>query len=244
MSAGASLPVRVAPARERSDTSSIIPFRRETSAIEKLQAENDALRERLKAFERDFLGDDIVFPVSWRLTPSEKRVMGALLARAQVTRQQLLTAVTLYDGDEPDIKIIDVLICKVRKKLKPLGIHIKTIWGVGYFIVQTTRAELRAKLSTDRHVDVPAVTTPAIDEVLSLPIDEVRLLCTLYRAAGFVIGDMAEDERSFITFRFLPLAVRFGDGWKPQAHADVREQHAAAMAADRGSMRQIAGPQA
>ena len=116
MNASASLPVRVAPTRGHGDTRPVMPSRHEATALEKLQAENDALRERLRAFEQDFLGDDIVFPTGWRLTPSEKRVLGALVARSHVTRQQLLTAITRYDGDEPDIKIINVFICKVRKK--------------------------------------------------------------------------------------------------------------------------------
>lgn len=34
--------------------------------------------------------------------------------------------------DEPEIKIIDVFICKLRKKLKPLGVEIQTVWGKGY----------------------------------------------------------------------------------------------------------------
>ena len=33
---------------------------------------------------------------------------------------------------EPEIKIIDVYICKVRKKLKPIGVRIDTMWGKGY----------------------------------------------------------------------------------------------------------------
>ncbi len=244
MSAPVTLPARLVPTHDRGDARNVVPFRREASALEKLQAENDALRERLKAFEQDFLGDDLVFPPAWRLTLSEKRIMGALVARTQVTRQQLLTAITRYDGDEPDIKIIDVFICKMRKKLGPLGIRIETIWGVGYFIDQATRAELRAKLCTDRRVDVPAITTPAIDEVLALPADQVRSLCVLYRAAGFVVGTSMEDEHAFILFRFLPLAARHGGGWKARAHADVRDQYAAATTGDQGAVRQITGPQA
>ena len=42
----------------------------------------------------------------------------------------------LYGGmDEPDIKIIDVFICKLRKKLAKASEgkdYIETIWGRGY----------------------------------------------------------------------------------------------------------------
>jgi two-component system, cell cycle response regulator CtrA len=40
----------------------------------------------------------------------------------------------LYGGmDEPDPKIIDVFVCKLRKKLAGYGEHhIETVWGRGY----------------------------------------------------------------------------------------------------------------
>lgn len=44
----------------------------------------------------------------------------------------------LYGGlDEPNAKIIDVFICKIRKKLQVLGIEdfIETNWGRGYMVV-------------------------------------------------------------------------------------------------------------
>jgi two-component system cell cycle response regulator CtrA len=43
----------------------------------------------------------------------------------------------LYGGmDEPELKIIDVFICKLRKKLKAVaGDHyIETVWGRGYML--------------------------------------------------------------------------------------------------------------
>lgn len=36
------------------------------------------------------------------------------------------------EDDEPEIKIIDVYICKARKKLDAIGVRIDTIWGKGY----------------------------------------------------------------------------------------------------------------
>ncbi|WP_269244920.1 winged helix-turn-helix domain-containing protein [Rhizobium sp. AG207R] len=36
------------------------------------------------------------------------------------------------EGEEPEIKIIDVFICKARKKLDPIGVRIDTLWGKGY----------------------------------------------------------------------------------------------------------------
>jgi two-component system cell cycle response regulator CtrA len=52
------------------------------------------------------------------------------------TKEQILNA--LYGGmDEPEIKIIDVFICKLRQKLDRAGLAsdmIETVWGRGYVI--------------------------------------------------------------------------------------------------------------
>lgn len=48
------------------------------------------------------------------------------------TKEQLLAAVTSFIDDAPEIKIVDVFICKIRKKLDGLGLSILTIWGAGY----------------------------------------------------------------------------------------------------------------
>lgn len=48
------------------------------------------------------------------------------------TKEQLLKAVTSFVDDAPEIKIVDVFICKIRKKLADLNLNIQTVWGEGY----------------------------------------------------------------------------------------------------------------
>jgi two-component system, cell cycle response regulator CtrA len=72
-----------------------------------------------------------------RLTPKEYSVLELLvLRRGQVvTKEQLLTH--LYGGmDEPEMKIIDVFICKLRTRLSRVGAGglIGTVWGQGFMI--------------------------------------------------------------------------------------------------------------
>lgn len=70
------------------------------------------------------------------LTASEYRIFEALALRkgSTLSKGQLMNAV--YGGlDEPNEKIIDVFICKLRKKLADVngGDHcIQTVWGQGY----------------------------------------------------------------------------------------------------------------
>jgi two-component system, cell cycle response regulator CtrA len=52
----------------------------------------------------------------------------------------------LYGGiDEPEVKIIDVFICKLRKKLLQAGAGnlISTVWGRGYVLREPTSATIR-----------------------------------------------------------------------------------------------------
>lgn len=60
---------------------------------------------------------------------------------AIVSKQRLLANLYLTEADEAEIKIIDVFVCKLRKKLKPLGVEIATVWGRGYRFVPLSRKE-------------------------------------------------------------------------------------------------------
>lgn len=55
-----------------------------------------------------------------------------------VTKQQIHDRLYFDRPDPPDIKIVDIYICKLRKKV-PTG-AIRTIWGEGYML-ETTDAE-------------------------------------------------------------------------------------------------------
>lgn len=70
------------------------------------------------------------------LTSKEQAILELLALRKGqiVTKEQFLTH--LYNGlDEPELKIIDVFVCKMRKKIfeASAGInYVETIWGRGY----------------------------------------------------------------------------------------------------------------
>lgn len=51
------------------------------------------------------------------------------------TKEQLLAATADFGLDDREIKIVDVFVCKARKKLDPLGVRIETAWGKGYRII-------------------------------------------------------------------------------------------------------------
>ena len=63
------------------------------------------------------------------------------------SKEQLLSNLYTLDGDAAEIKIIDVFICKIRKKLNwmhpGLGGIIETVWGQGYRLRDTELENLR-----------------------------------------------------------------------------------------------------
>ena len=71
------------------------------------------------------------------LTKLEHDLLSALVRVAPRVRskEKLLTDLYQLSNDEPEIKIIDVVVCKLRKKLNPLNVKIETVWGVGYRMV-------------------------------------------------------------------------------------------------------------
>jgi two-component system cell cycle response regulator CtrA len=78
------------------------------------------------------------------LTGREYQTLELLALRKGKTLTKEVFLSSLYGGqDEPGAKIVDVFICKLRKKLAPAtdGRHvIETVWGGGYMLRETDAA--------------------------------------------------------------------------------------------------------
>lgn len=72
------------------------------------------------------------------LTTKEYAVLELLSLRKGITLTKEMFLNHLYGGmDEPDVKIIDVFVCKIRKKLLQAcssAHYIETVWGRGYLL--------------------------------------------------------------------------------------------------------------
>ena len=119
-----------------------------------LQKVIEGLEEKI-AYLEDLLGMSLDAPIELGLTPSEARVLGLLLKRDVATKDGLMVA--LYgrgNREEAEIKIVDVFICKIRKKLKPFSLTIETVWGQGYTMPKESKA-LFNKLFQEENPDRP-----------------------------------------------------------------------------------------
>lgn len=66
------------------------------------------------------------------LTKNECEILSAIVDHGRISREQLFVRVWGARRDPPDPQIIDVHLCRIRKRLKPYGMRIKTLWGAGW----------------------------------------------------------------------------------------------------------------
>ena len=123
----------------------------------KLRTENERLADRLDLMERELGRSGMMFPADWKLTAHESNLLALVLKRPTMTKEQALVGMYSDRGvDWPEIKIIDVFMCKLRKKLRDAKsyIVIETVWGRGYRVEESSRkravADFVERFTTDR----------------------------------------------------------------------------------------------
>ncbi len=113
------------------------------------------------------IADPVLIPQLMRayaITGTEAKILGALLRRSEMMREALHDLVQKPDK-ETNIKIIDVFMCKLRRKLKKYDIYICTIWGKGYYLDPDARKLIFEKLA------IPASEGPEAGAVAQVVYD-------------------------------------------------------------------------
>ncbi|HWA22306.1 MAG TPA: winged helix-turn-helix domain-containing protein [Caulobacterales bacterium] len=108
-----------------------------------------ALEEELAYLKRE-LRPPTPFPAAWRLPPSEEVILAQLLRHDIVSRARLMAA--LYGGrdDEPDSKIIDVYITRLRAILSAqLGVGLYCLMKRGWYIGAADKAIIREAMAPE-----------------------------------------------------------------------------------------------
>lgn len=124
----------------------------ESGELAYLRKENDELRGQIHQLT-EALYDNQPYPKHLGLSPMEERLVKILAKRKRVVAKESLLAGVYFDriGDEPQIKIIDVYICKIRRNLPQLGIE--THWGRGYSMSDEGREWLREQVGPFEQVE-------------------------------------------------------------------------------------------
>jgi len=75
------------------------------------------------------------FKNAFDLSVKEAEVLATLASGKTCSKEYLHTVLYSTRGDDaPELKIIDVFICKIRNKVARYGVKIQTSWGIGYFV--------------------------------------------------------------------------------------------------------------
>lgn len=126
------------------------PLERENAqireALARITEERDELKERLALR----LGEDerALVAATYNFTSSEAKLVHALYRYEKpMSRDALLDALyadRVY-GTEPEVKVLDVFICKIRKKFGTKG-SIRNVWGRGYELTDVGRVLLTQRI--------------------------------------------------------------------------------------------------
>ncbi len=87
-------------------------------------------------------------PRIFRLTRSERIVLHVIMTKPIATKEMIYAYI--YGPDSPvHQKILDVFLCKIRRKLMPFQVRIETSWGRGFFMTPETKAQVRRMLAEE-----------------------------------------------------------------------------------------------
>lgn len=81
----------------------------------------------------------------FKVTPLQAALLGVLLTKDQVSKDmlhQVIEARRKHKAEETDPKMVDVVICNLRKKVKPYGVLVVTIWSCGYYMEPALRKKV------------------------------------------------------------------------------------------------------
>lgn len=122
-------------------------------ALDRLRAENEELFERVTQLKKQAMGSLPDTPIAWRLTEREEKLVKLLMARQTVNREVAMSHLyEEYSDGGAEQKILDVFICKIRKKLTPLGFILHTHWGRGWYFDTETRVAMSKACASDQSV--------------------------------------------------------------------------------------------
>jgi len=77
----------------------------------------------------------------FKVTPLQASMLAVLLIRSEASKDALHQVIQGRSRrrEESNPKIVDVIICHLRKRLKPIGLVVHTLWARGYYIEPAQR---------------------------------------------------------------------------------------------------------
>lgn len=132
------------------------PAETEQGELRRLRIENRELREELDEWrrrDRDSVGEALQSGrvgamQEWGdFSANEARMLlGLYDASPKMLSKQRLHDMRQFNANDAQIKLVDVVICKIRQKLRRRGFFsaIETAWGSGYYMPAHAKAAIAA----------------------------------------------------------------------------------------------------
>lgn len=129
---------------------------REALAIRLARAEEEieALRQENANLRGEARFDPPDYPTGWGLTRAECLILSALMANGHLTKRKLVAATPVVWSAKRCTKNAAVHICRMREKLRPLGVEITNQINVGYSIPPAHKAIILREIEA---ASLPAV---------------------------------------------------------------------------------------
>lgn len=83
------------------------------------------------------------------LTSHEGRLLSILMERDKPSRPEIMGALYSHKLFPPESKILEVMVCHIRKKLARHDISIETYHGRGYWLTPETKAKISSKMQAE-----------------------------------------------------------------------------------------------
>lgn len=133
--------------------------------ITNLRAQVSDLKFQMREMSEKKIDASWSLKSAFGLTRQEATILAGLIEHGRMSKPGLyhLCYGSRADEDQPDPKIIDVFVCKLRAKLEPFGIEVDTVWGFGYEMKPDAIAKVRCAIAP-----VPAVL-PFVETLATVP---------------------------------------------------------------------------
>lgn len=108
--------------------------------------ECEDLRHRVRELEAELRGETYTMPIVLNLTSMEACILRAMMATSRPRSRDFLVEVTRgvpgQKKDDPISNVIETKICHLRAKLRPHGVVIENVWGLGWKLTADSRERL------------------------------------------------------------------------------------------------------
>lgn len=89
----------------------------------------------------------------FHITALSARLLQVLVEKGELSKESLFFALYSDKIDQPELKIVDVLLCKIRKGISPFGVKVETVWGFGYHMFEEDSKKTLSLLDMESGVE-------------------------------------------------------------------------------------------